>query len=764
MSLAMSVSILEPYSAGASSPLGTQLGRWLDEPGVRVVVVELYSDYCEPCKAAAPRWEALRQRYASHGLKLVAINVDEYESDRQCKTLPWRPDLLKCDRAIAVQLGVCKPAGACDVPRAYVWSWQGELLVSGNAHVREAERAIRAYLGRSPRVAVEVLDASRRRRVDTRKVRRLLESELSRDDKIQLVVNRRERERLRARAKRSYSVARRDDQRCEMGSAVSENMVLRAEVFDDTLSLALQHVDKRCAITVVADRGRGKPTSWVRKAAYELMNRLTKRPPALPGAGLAAARRAPAQPPVKETWTAQSATAQRVVVRFESTPPGAMVMVGGSPVCQATPCSKAVPAGARQVRMLKERYQPKGAQVTLKAGETVQWTLTADFGSVSVTAPAPGVAVSVNGQARGRTPIRVELTPGQHEVKVDDPCYTAFTTTVTVRRGAEAALALTDRQARTRVSGVEVTARDDKGNDLAAKVSIDGREVGLAPGPFTVPLCSKQLHAELAGHRTATATLALREKQVAKVPLTLPSLRAARRAPDPNALLTGISKKPEIRPANLKTDNIGIGALLAERGVELVALDIYATWCKPCVAAVPTWKQLHAKYRSRGLRVVVLTKLGRTGQTVWSPDKVVADRQGRIADAINPRGRLPATYLWDRTGRQLVHGGAVADISKAVEARLGNAALPNAPNNIQIKRVMRKAARTVRNCVTAAGEHNVHVATSFMILPDGGVSQVGLKGPVAATAAAGCVKGAIRRLQFPPSRNGKRVNYPFFVK
>ena len=65
------------------------LERWLDEPDVKLVAVEVYSDYCEPCKAAAPRWEALRKRYKDDGLKLVVINVDDYDSDRQCKTLPW---------------------------------------------------------------------------------------------------------------------------------------------------------------------------------------------------------------------------------------------------------------------------------------------------------------------------------------------------------------------------------------------------------------------------------------------------------------------------------------------------------------------------------------------------------------------------------------------------------------------------------------------------------------------------------------------------
>ena len=112
------------------------LQRWLDRPGVRVVAVEIYSDSCEPCKAAAPEWEALRKRYERDGLMLVALNIDEYDSAEQCKKLPWKPDVLKCDPALGAELGVEM------VPQSFVWTWQGELLVSGRAHVAEARRAV----------------------------------------------------------------------------------------------------------------------------------------------------------------------------------------------------------------------------------------------------------------------------------------------------------------------------------------------------------------------------------------------------------------------------------------------------------------------------------------------------------------------------------------------------------------------------------------------------------------------------------------------
>ena len=45
---------------------------------------------------------------------------------------------------------------------------------------------------------------------------------------------------------------------------------------------------------------------------------------------------------------------------------------------------------------------------------------------------------------------------------------------------------------------------------------------------------------------------------------------------------------------------------LAYPGTRLLVVEFYSIDCKPCMAAVPKWKALHAKYRSKGLRFVVV--------------------------------------------------------------------------------------------------------------------------------------------------------------
>ena len=36
----------------------------------------------------------------------------------------------------------------------------------------------------------------------------------------------------------------------------------------------------------------------------------------------------------------------------------------------------------------------------------------------------------------------------------------------------------------------------------------------------------------------------------------------------------------------------------------IVVLDLWATWCEPCVADIPMFNRLHEKFASRGVKVV----------------------------------------------------------------------------------------------------------------------------------------------------------------
>lgn len=91
--------------------------------------------------------------------------------------------------------------------------------------------------------------------------------------------------------------------------------------------------------------------------------------------------------------------------------------------------------------------------------------------------------------------------------------------------------------------------------------------------------------------------------------------------------------------------------------------------------------------------------------------------------------------------------------------------LPNKLTAVQVRRVVRRAAGKIRRCVTSSGQSNVQVTTVFTIQPSGKVSGARVKGAVAASSAAGCVKSAIAGLRFPRFNGpAKPVTYPFFIK
>ena len=48
---------------------------------------------------------------------------------------------------------------------------------------------------------------------------------------------------------------------------------------------------------------------------------------------------------------------------------------------------------------------------------------------------------------------------------------------------------------------------------------------------------------------------------------------------------------------------------------KVVLVDLWATWCKPCLAEIPHWNELHERYGKRGFTV-----LGITIQSGWVTD------------------------------------------------------------------------------------------------------------------------------------------------
>jgi len=483
---------------------------WLGRTGVRLVAVEFYATWCKPCMEAIPRWKALHEKYRDQGLRLIVVNTQDPEAG--CRSLAWQPDKVVCDYdgAIDARFGV-----GGKLPSAFLWSWQGKLLVKAG-HVPEVGAKIAQYLRTSPRVAVEARGI--KGKTDAA-LQALVQSRLTMRDKLTVVLSEKEREALRVLRRQSRAAGRDDSQQCELGVEVSANSLLLARLKrtggNTRLFLSLQSVERGCLSASASVLWR--PTrhqAVVGEAVDALLARLT-------GALQRPVSTVPVAAP-RETklgagagdWRAGGA-ATGAVVAFKSTPAGALVMVDGKPVCQKTPCSKTLSQGPHRVEMALQQYLPRKETINLKGEAAVEWTLEPNFGWLAVTSDPPGLEVHIDNQVAGRTPLAARrLDAGAHDVLVVAPCRYDAGERVVLPRGKRRTLTLTSKF---KPAGLRVTARDDRGNDLAADILVDGARVGRAPGIFTIPMCSKHIevrHAELGSFK---AKLTLQEKVTSDV-------------------------------------------------------------------------------------------------------------------------------------------------------------------------------------------------------------------------------------------------------
>ncbi|MDP9192546.1 MAG: TlpA family protein disulfide reductase [Acidobacteriota bacterium] len=121
---------------------------------------------------------------------------------------------------------------------------------------------------------------------------------------------------------------------------------------------------------------------------------------------------------------------------------------------------------------------------------------------------------------------------------------------------------------------------------------------------------------------------------------------------------------------------------LAAKRDKVVLLNVWATWCGPCVYEIPELQQIHEKYSPRGLEVIGVS-VDESGvesvrEFVAAQEKmtypIVLDESGKIANLLETTV-LPTSIVVDRKG-QIVWKkyGAIMEgdeeLKKAIEGAL----------------------------------------------------------------------------------------------
>lgn len=92
-----------------------------------------------------------------------------------------------------------------------------------------------------------------------------------------------------------------------------------------------------------------------------------------------------------------------------------------------------------------------------------------------------------------------------------------------------------------------------------------------------------------------------------------------------------------------------------ERGNVLV-LDIWATWCEPCKAALPEWDALARVYRDRGVKLYAVSvdadpnKVAEFLREVKLDVPVLLDRDAAMAEGMLKLRYVPTAFIVDKQG------------------------------------------------------------------------------------------------------------------
>lgn len=107
--------------------------------------------------------------------------------------------------------------------------------------------------------------------------------------------------------------------------------------------------------------------------------------------------------------------------------------------------------------------------------------------------------------------------------------------------------------------------------------------------------------------------------------------------------------------------------ILAQEKGKAVLVNLWATWCKPCVNEMPLLEKLHQNYKDKGIKVITLsmdevTKIDSLVIPYWqamnfSMDNylIAAEDPGALVNQIDPLwlGLLPTTFIFNTNGEKV---------------------------------------------------------------------------------------------------------------
>ena len=293
-----------------------------------------------------------------------------------------------------------------------------------------------------------------------------------------------------------------------LGQALAADTILNGSVtlFMGRYTLTVELIDLAKEATVKGANSNFKSTPGLRDALDDVISEIV-------GKRKASAFKSESYQEKDEGWDVGGGGGE-FILKLESEPTGAIVMLDGNLLCQSTPCSKMVSGGKHKLVMQKERFVKKQEQITIKSDKRINLKLTPNYGWVTINSDPSGMEVTIDGRSEGETPInKKELSPGAHKIMIGDSCYYKSGEKIAIKRGKERKISKNLKQ---RQAAIKAVATDEKGNALRGTLIVDGEDYGRVPGTHKVPLCSKK--AEIKTEKGSfSKELDLKEKKVFRI-------------------------------------------------------------------------------------------------------------------------------------------------------------------------------------------------------------------------------------------------------
>jgi len=132
-----------------------------------------------------------------------------------------------------------------------------------------------------------------------------------------------------------------------------------------------------------------------------------------------------------------------------------------------------------------------------------------------------------------------------------------------------------------------------------------------------------------------------------------------------------VPASPRPAPDTTFTSLDGKSATLADFKGRVVIMNLWATWCAPCKAEMPTLAKLQAAYATQPLTVLPISvdrdgdlNLVQAEMAANPPLKTYRDPSYKLSFALEPKaGGFPTTVIYDRQGRERARMTGPADWS-----------------------------------------------------------------------------------------------------